>query len=86
MFLCDEFALAREIISTIFDCAEYVHMVHLDVLTSYSPMNISLMVGPEFAPLKASTVQCEFSSALLKYLQHSVTGPKGLLNRKLRIH
>ena len=23
--------LAREIISTIFDCAEYVHMVHLDV-------------------------------------------------------
>ena len=23
--------LAREIISTIFDCAEYVHIVHLDV-------------------------------------------------------
>ena len=28
--------------------------------TSYSPMNISLMVGPEFAPLKASTMRILF--------------------------
>ena len=59
MFLCDEFALAREIISTIFDCAEYVHIVHLDVHLIRLG-TISLMVGPEFAPLKASTMRILF--------------------------
>ena len=60
MFLCDEFALTckGDNIYHIWLC--WIRPHGTSGCTSYSPMNISLMVGPEFAPLKASTMRILF--------------------------